>query len=162
LYFIADIVLLTKYSPNQTPPPGLEGIELLELQSLMWLFLLWPVLTTYWASGFLGGLAVDRRWCRRAWQGIAIGLALAAVVQSFSGFFVGTLLYGPLLGTAKLKTMWSVWSFLPIAVVSNIGWALGIFLVSDADLLLQNEETKPEIVSLAKESLACTPKTPPK
>jgi hypothetical protein len=159
LYVTVAGLLLANYSLKKTPPPpGMEGMQFVEIETLIVLFALWPVLTIYWASGFFGGLAVDRRWCRHAWQGIAIGLSVATVVETVSVFCVGTVLYGMVLGTARAeKAMWSIWSPLPAGVIQNIGWALGIFLVSDADTLLKNEGTKPEVVSFVKASfeVAC-------
>ncbi len=156
IYVAVGTILLASYAKPWTPPPGfptdfrVSRIQNICIHVAIGLHLLWPFATSLWAQGFIGGLAVDRSWCRHAWQRIAIGLTVAAIVQSVSVLFVFSRTYG----SAKISL--SIWSALPVGVVSNIGWALGIYLVSDADTLFQTEGTRNEMLSFKRESILVT------
>lgn len=143
---VAYSFLLIEYSIHKTAPQ-LGMISLIEVVTLASTFICWPIAVAFVASGFLGGLAADRGWCRHAWQRIAIGLAVAAAVESVSLFFVFVFAFG------IAQTKFTVWSLLVPSVIGNIGWALGFVLAPDSDTLVQSEWAKPkEILSVAKES----------
>jgi hypothetical protein len=155
IYVALGTILLVSYANPWTPPPGfptdfrVSRIQNIWIHLAIGLYILWPFATSFWAQGFIGGLAVDRGWCRHAWQRIAIGLTVAAIVQSVSVFFVFSKAYG----SAKISL--GLWSVLPASIVSNIGWALGIYLVSDADTLFQTEE-RHEMLNFKRESILVT------
>ena len=139
-------LLLVGYSMHKiVPSPQLGLFTLIEIGTIVGAVFFWPIALGFVASGFLGGLAADRGWCRHAWQRIAIGLAVAAAVDSVFSFFVAVLEVG------IAKTTFTVWSLLLPTAVGNIGWALGFVLAPDSDSLFQSEPAK-EIRSMAKES----------
>lgn len=90
-------------------------------------------------SGYLGGLAVDRGWCRHAWQRIAIGLAAAASVMPVAMARVA----GVISVVSKRPNLFA-WSFIIEPTIGNIGWALGFALIPDADdAIFRSDRTKP-------------------
>jgi hypothetical protein len=142
---------LQSHSP---PLPKIDWIDAAEIGAQIGLIFLWPVLTSYVASGFLGGLAADRGWCRRAWERIAIGLGVASIVQPVAALFVIDWISRS--GPKKIPglSLWSLWSFIVPAAVGNIGWALGFVLVADSDAIFETLRTKPnESLSLTRESI---------
>ncbi len=103
-------------------------------------FILWIAVAIWTVTGYLGGLAIDRQWCSRAWRGIAFGLMIAAVVGSATSLAESLVISLEIRGA---KTAASVpgmsWVFVTMFVetaIVNLGWALGLFITPDTDLLL--------------------------
>jgi hypothetical protein len=155
LFFIVDAIFSTKYVLQKVPlPPGVSRLDLIEIGAQMGLIFLWPVATSYLASGFLGGFAADRGWCRHAWERIAIGLGVASIVQPVAAVFVIDWISTS--GPKKIPGMslWSLWSFIIPGAIGNVAWALGFLLVPDADALFKIDRTNPgESLSLPRESV---------
>lgn len=96
---------------------------------------LWPILTTFAISGYLGGLSIERDWFGRAWEGIAISLCIAGAVGATSEFSGGALLSeftktGQAIGP-------SFWTLLITAEIANAGWALGLLWHPDFRAIFQ-------------------------
>lgn len=155
-FFALDVLFLMNYSLQKVhPSPEFGRIRIMEAEAVFGLFFLSPVITVYVASGFLGGLAVDRDWCRHAWQRIALGLGVAAIVQPASLFLALDLAYR---ASRTKMAIFSLWSFMLEPAIGNIGWSLGFVLVPDADTIFRSERTEPvESLSLRGESakVAC-------
>jgi len=155
-FFALDALFLMNYSLQKVhPPPEFGRILMIEVGAIFGLFFLSPVMTFYVAGGFLGGLAVDRGWCRHAWQRIAIGLAVAAIVQPVSFLLAFDLVFR---ASRTKMGAFSMWSFMLEPAIGYIGWALGFVLVPDADAIFRSERTEPlESLSLRGESakVAC-------
>ncbi|MGA2409470.1 MAG: hypothetical protein ABSG46_03645 [Candidatus Binataceae bacterium] len=120
-------------------PPALSGFEEIEAGVLVGLEFFGWALTSAVPSGFLGGLAIDHGWCRHAWQGIAIGLGVAAIIEPIV-LVIALKLF--LLFMKRTTGSLFAWSFVLEPTVGNIGWALGLALVTDGDAVFQNERTK--------------------
>ena len=148
-FLVIDSLFLMNHLPQNVPRPP-RWIVLMEGEIIFLSFFLGPaLLTAYVASGFLGGLAADRGWCRRAWQRIAIGLGVAAIVQPVSLLLV----YGLFFRAARQKLPGlSLWSWVAEPAISSIGWVLGFVLDPDADALFQGARTD-ESLSLSRESV---------
>ncbi len=144
-------ISIMNYSPGGVPvPPTLSRFEAMGVAVVVGLTLVSWVLTSAVPSGFLGGLAVDRGWCRHAWQRVAIGLGVAASVAPVAMFILGALLSA--LSGKKLPNSFA-WSFILEPTIGNIGWALSFALVPDADAIFEGDRTKPSgSLSLIRES----------
>lgn len=93
---------------------------------------LWFIIPTCAINGYLGGLALDRRWGRRAWSGIAVALLIAIAVEAGS-FYLATSVQAPAIKSAALAPQRLFGSLFADAVIANIGWTIGIWVRSDAD-----------------------------
>jgi len=149
-FSMLTIFLITHSFKSLPPTPGLSQFESIGVEVAVSLeFFSW-VLTSAVPSGYLGGLAVDRGWCRHAWQRIAIGLAVAASIQPVALGIMFELLSAY---TGRKISGLFAWSFVLEPTIRNIGWALGFALVPDADAIFQSDRTEPSgDLSLIRES----------
>lgn len=139
--FVVVTIYLVNYSFKRVPPtPGLSPFASIGVEVAVSLMFFSWVLTGAIPSGFLGGLALDRGWCRHAWQSIAIGLGVAASVAPLA---VGITLELLSEYTGRKVTGLFAWSFILEPIIGNIGWALGFALVPDADAIFQRNRTGP-------------------
>lgn len=141
--FVLDTAFVIHYTVQiqKVPiPRGMSPFEVAEATAIFALGFLWATLTIYFPGGFLGGLALDRGWCSRAWQRIVIGLGAAAIAQPLSSLVVLTVF--AILARSKTPPPLSVGAWVVPALVGNIGWALAFYLDPDADVLLQRERTE--------------------
>ncbi len=104
------------------------------------------IVPTCAVNGYLGGLAIDRRWSVKAWSAVAIGLMVAAAVEAAS-FLLASSFEAHALTTAALVEPASMLSLTAEVVIANLGWAMGIWVRPDADALLRPEG--PEVVARA-------------
>ncbi len=155
LFFIVDAICSMRYTLQKIPlPSNISRLDIIEIGAQIGLIFLWPVVTSYLASGFLGGLAADRGWCRHAWERIAIGLGVASVVQPVAGLLVIDWISKS--GPKKIPGMsvWSLWSWIVPSAIGNVAWAIGFVLVPDADALFNIGRTSSsKSPSFARESI---------
>ena len=97
------------------------------------------IVPTCAVNGYLGGLAIDRRWSAKAWSGIVIGLIVAAAVEAVS-FALASSFETHALATAALVEPDSMLSLSAEVVVANLGWAMGVWVRPDAAALLRPAE----------------------
>jgi hypothetical protein len=139
LLFTIFTIAVAEYSSKFPRPTGLSQFGFILAEIVVSLeFFSW-VLTGYLPSGYLGGLAVDRGWCRHAWQSIAIGLAVAAIIQPIAVGIMFELLSAY---TGRKVSGLFAWSFILEPTIGNIGWALGFALVPEADATFQSKRTQ--------------------
>jgi len=154
-FSVVTIVFISRTFKTLSPTPGLTHFESIWAEVLVSLMFFSWLLTSAIPSGYLGGLAVDRGWCRHAWQSIAIALAIAASIQPIAIGITFELLSA--YTGRKVSGLFAL-SFIVEPTFGNIGWALGLALVPDADFIFQSERTRPsENLSLGKEAakVAC-------
>jgi hypothetical protein len=95
--------------------------------------LLWWIAIPFPIVGFLGGLAVDRRWCGKAWIGIAVGLVMSAVVDTtviFCSFSLEAI-------AAHRSFPLEIRPFLLSGIFSSLFWPIGLGLCKEADTALR-------------------------
>ncbi|MGO9602523.1 MAG: hypothetical protein ACLQAT_03805 [Candidatus Binataceae bacterium] len=151
VYFTVPTIFLINQTSKTVPPtPGLTQFGSIEAEVVVSLAFFSWLLTCAVPSGYLGGLAVDRGWCRHAWQRIAIGLAVAASIVPVAIGIMSELLSA--YSGRKISGAFA-WSFILEPTIGNIGWALGVALVPDADVIFQSDRTRPSgDLSLIRES----------
>jgi hypothetical protein len=96
---------------------------------------LWFVVPTCAVNGYLGGLATDRRWFGRSWRAVALGLMVAAAIE-VAAFSLASTLESHALRSVALMKPESLWSLFGEVIVANLGWAMGLWVRTDADALL--------------------------
>ena len=104
---------------------------------------LWFIVPTCAVNGYLGGLATDRQWFSKAWSAVAIGLSVAAVVDS-GAFFLASWVESHVIKTAALIPPGSLWSLFGEVIIANFGWWMGLWVRPDADAQLRSAH-QPEI-----------------
>lgn len=102
---------------------------------------LWPILTTFAISGYLGGLSIERNWFGKAWEGIAISLCIAGVVGAAAEFSGGALLSAYTKTTPATGP--SFWTLFSTAEIANAGWALGLLWHPDFRAMFQPASSRP-------------------
>jgi hypothetical protein len=138
LFFGVVVVSIMSHTPKTLTPPLLGWFGSIVVGIVVGLMFFSWVLTSAVPSGYLGGLAIDRGWCRHAWQRVAIGLGLAASVEPVA-LFIFT---GVLAAVSKRPNPFA-WSYIIEPTIGNVGWALGFALIPDADAIFQSYRTKP-------------------
>jgi len=141
--FVIYAFYAARYSIQHTPtPPTLGRFDLIEIGAVVAFGFFWFLLTIYFPSGLLGGLAADRGWCPHAWERILIGLAVAAIVAPVPMVLVFKLL--SIINGRPLPPFPVFSVFILPALIGNAGWALAFYLDSDADDLLRVPPNGPE------------------
>ncbi len=129
----ASILQVYLLIPSAAGSPT-EWVRISAVLSLAALFL-WPILTTFAISGYLGGLSAERQWFGKPWEEIAVGLGIAGAVGATSEFLAVTFL------SAFAKTGVtmgpSFWSLLASSEIANAGWALGLLFHADFVAMFQ-------------------------
>jgi hypothetical protein len=100
---------------------------------------MWFVVPTCAVNGYLGGLAIDRRWLRKVWRAVALGLIVAALVEAGS-FWLAWFVGSRVLDTAALIQPQSLASLTAEAVIAYLGWSMGLFVNPYTDALLGNAQ----------------------
>jgi hypothetical protein len=129
----ASILQVYLLIPSKPDSPT-EWVRISAVLSLAALFL-WPILTTFAISGYLGGLSAERQWFRKPWEEIAIGLGIAGAVGATSEFLAVTFLSVSAKTGVTLGP--SYWSLLVSSEIVNAGWALGLLFHADFVAMFQ-------------------------
>jgi hypothetical protein len=132
------VISIMNLTPKHLIPPPLSWFATIGVEIVVALMFFSSVLTNAVPSGYLGGLAIDRGWCRHAWQRVAIGLGLAASVAPVAMF-----IFAGVLSAVSNRPNPFAWSFIIEPTIGNVGWALGFALIPDADAIFQSYRTKP-------------------
>ncbi len=127
---ILQVYLLIPSAPSSTT----EWVRISAVLSLAALFL-WPILTTFAISGYLGGLSAERQWFGKPWEEIAIGLGIAGAVGATSEFLAVTFL--PAFAKTGVTMGPNFWSLLASSEIANAGWALGLLFHADFVAMFQ-------------------------
>jgi hypothetical protein len=135
LSFSIIAVIVIQRLKSASIPSTLNHLEVVGLELIVSLAFFSWVLTCAIPIGYLGGLAIDREWCSHAWQSVAIGLIVAASVTPVSIGIMFTMLSAY---TGRAAPGLFAWSFIVEPTIGNIGWAWGIALIPDADVILSN------------------------
>lgn len=98
--------------------------------------LMWFVIPSCAANGYLGGLAIDRQWTGKVWTAALVGLMIAAAVEAGMVLLTSSFEFEVLKSAALLEPD-SIASLMAEAVVGNLGWAMGLLVRPDADALLR-------------------------
>lgn len=130
IFFVSDVP-----GVSTTPPPGLAPIGQIVYRVIMVLFLAGIVPLLWGSFGFMGGLAIDRRWGSSPTRGVLFSLSLLAFPLSF-GLFAYSYLH--------LHT-WDPES-LRIAFVA-VGWGMGLILHNDVCDFTLDVPSKAEVDS---------------
>jgi hypothetical protein len=125
LYFLRPSAGLRDASPRTT------AIALLGVATSF----LWFIVPSCVVNGYLGGLAIDRRWFGKAWSATALGLMMAAAVE-VAAFFLASSMESRLLNDSALIQPGPLGSLFAEVVIANLGWAMGLWVRPDADALL--------------------------
>ena len=133
--FLISVSILQVYLLIPSAPGSLtDWVRISAVLSLAALFL-WPILTTFAISGYLGGLSAERPWFGRPWEEIAVGLGIAGAVGATSEFLGGALLSA--FAKTSLTVGPSFWALLISSEVANAGWALGLLFHADFVAMFQ-------------------------
>ncbi|MHB8383191.1 MAG: hypothetical protein ACYDC3_12745 [Candidatus Binataceae bacterium] len=133
---IVQIYVLLPAAPGSQKP----WANIIAVISLAELYL-WPILTTFAISGYLGGLAVERDWFGKAWEGIALSLCVAGAVGATAEFSGGALLSVFTKTTPAMSP--SFWTLFATAEIANAGWALGLLWHPDFRAMFQPAARSP-------------------
>lgn len=134
VFLISASILQVYLLIPSAPDAPTEWVKITAVLSLAALFL-WPILTTFAISGYLGGLSAERQWFGRPWEEIVIGLGIAGAVGATSEFLGGALLSA--FAKTSLTVGPSFWSLLAASEAANAGWALGLLFHADFVAMFQ-------------------------
>jgi hypothetical protein len=134
IFLISASILQVYLLIPATASSPTEWVKISAVLSLAALFL-WPILTTFAISGYLGGLSAERQWFGKPWEEIAIGLGIAGAVGAASEFLAVTFL--STFAKISVGVGPSFWSLLASSEIANAGWALGLLFHADFVAMFQ-------------------------
>jgi hypothetical protein len=97
--------------------------------------LLWFIVPTCAVNGYLGGLALDRQWRAKSWRSVTQGLMIAVAVET-AAFFMAAMVQSYIFPTATIIEPDLLLELICEVTVANLGWAMGVWVSSDADATL--------------------------